>query len=645
MPSTHHRSRNATDAATCRGFLSRLAKDTGGNTLALVGAATFPVLAIIGGGVDVGRGYMAQTRLQQACDAGVLAARKRLGSDVIVTGVVPGNVATAGKRFFDTNFKDRIYGTSGRAFRMTLEEDMSVSGEAEVTVPTTVMGVFGEEAIDISVTCQAKLSFQNVDVMMALDVTGSMRHTNVGDELSRIDSLRQVIKNFHAQVEGSKGPDTRTRYGFVPYSTNVNVGSLLVDDWVHTDWTYQSRELDGSSSDVLNNTVWEGWTYISGELTPWTTVSTYAATYYPATNEGTPAQYKCEGTQPANSVIVDDVFEEPFTEPYAGPPEGEQTIQNGQRTENGTAHQTVRNGSTCEVQARTYTNYVNDFRKRTFPVETSQQKWIYRAIDHDGRDWRTETSGCIEERATYEIDDYESVDLSRAMDLDINLVPNRGDPDTQWKPRYPNLIYARSLENGGGSFTPDEVTSEKTFSQTGNWWQSACPAAARRLAAMTSEDLDSYLATLSPFGATYHDIGMIWAGRLLSQKGIFRTANRNVSVGKPTSRHLIFLTDGQTEPYDVAYGPYGLEPLDQRRWNADSSLSLKETVEQRFLVACNEVKKNNTTVWVIAFGTTVNPVMSECAGEGRWFKADDAAQLNEAFSTIAGSLGDLRISS
>ena len=56
------------------------------------------------------------------------------------------------------------------------------------------------------------------------------------------------------------------------------------------------------------------------------------------------------------------------------------------------------------------------------------------------------------------------------------------------------------------------------------------------------------------------------------------------------------------------------------------------------------MKKKNITVWVIAFGTTVNPIMESCAGAGRHFEAANAAELNEAFSSIAQSMGDLRVS-
>ena len=56
------------------------------------------------------------------------------------------------------------------------------------------------------------------------------------------------------------------------------------------------------------------------------------------------------------------------------------------------------------------------------------------------------------------------------------------------------------------------------------------------------------------------------------------------------------------------------------------------------------IKKKNVTVWFVAFGTNLNPVMTACAGSGRYFKADNAAELDAIFSKIAASVGDLRIS-
>ena len=128
----------------------------------------------------VGRGYVAR-RLQQACDAGTLAARKRLGSDLPPSGHVLGQVRKTGKSFFDLNFPEGRYDTTELSFVMTLEEDFAITGAASANLPTAVMGIFGKNNIPITVSCGSRMNFSNLDIMLVLDTTGSMRHTNSGD--------------------------------------------------------------------------------------------------------------------------------------------------------------------------------------------------------------------------------------------------------------------------------------------------------------------------------------------------------------------------------------------------------------------------------------------------------------------------------
>ena len=104
------------------------------------------------------------------------------------------------------------------------------------------MSIFGFTNVPVKVGCAARLSFSNTDVMMVLDTTGSMLQTNPGDALPKIAILRNVILGFYAQLEAAKSGGTRVRYGFVPYSANVNVGYLLKSDWMVDEWDYQSRE-------------------------------------------------------------------------------------------------------------------------------------------------------------------------------------------------------------------------------------------------------------------------------------------------------------------------------------------------------------------------------------------------------------------
>lgn len=619
-----------------RGLMSCLASDPAGNTLALVAAALLPLMAMIGGGVDMGRSYLSQNRLQQACDAGVLAARKRLGTEALVTGDIPDDVSEVGQRFFHFNFQDGIFGTEPSTFSMELEEDYSISGTAEVDVPTTIMQAFGYENVPLTATCSSQLNMSDTDIMMVLDVTGSMAESNPGDGMSRITALKATVKSFYQQLAAASGNGTRIRYGFVPYSTNVNVGGLLLDDWVVDEWDYQSRKLLTETPSVGTHTYWTASSPVSGtrDTLPH---STYSASFSEMSG------YYCP-TVPANTLTTTYQTMGTTTETVVGPPAGTRTIVTEQRTRNGTTYSVSVSGSTCTVSKTVYTSYIDQYQKITEPRITSSSQWQYKQFKLDVSDWRTTSNGCMEERDTYEIDDYSDVDFSKALDLDIDRVPTAGDEKTQWRPMFPSIIYARAKEwSGSGSFTKNTEVTNKEFINP--YWAgtAACPAPSKKLSVMTEAQLDAYLATLTPRGSTYHDIGMIWGGRLLSPTGLFASENADQSASQPTGRHMIFLTDGLTAPLDISYSSYGMEPVDQRRWKSGSAFTLTQTVENRFAVACAEVKKRNITVWVVGFGTTLNPIMEECAGPGHSFEADDAAELNETFGKIAKQIGELRI--
>lgn len=630
------------------GVMSRLAQDTAGNTIALIAASIFPLLAMIGGGIDMGRTYLTHTRLQQACDAGVLAARKKLGSTVAAT--MPADVETAGNKFFDLNFGAGAYGTENRNFTQTLEIDQAISGTASVDVPTTIMQVFGNDKVSVTVSCQSRLNFSNTDVMFVLDTTGSMAATNPGDTKPKIEVMKDVVRNFYGSLQSNKPVGTRMRFGFVPYSTNVNVVNLLKSDWMVDKWTYQSRvpEATGSRTVSFFSVTYERLSgsheWIPPYPSPTCPANTFFQTYGPTT------------------VVSTDPYEDYYDSKTNGsiyscqPNDGGYLVAEDkydnliERTHNKWAYEAVQYDFTFLYKPVTYD--VTKI-KGTSGSDTAHQDGVPVQIEADpstGKpantlEWNT---GCIEERDTYEINDYNNVDLTRALDLDIDLVPTAGDARTQWRPMLPGIEFERLTyqTSGGygftGTFSPDPAYADPYITRASWAGVAACPAGASKLAEMDQASFDSYLDTLRPLGDTYHDIGMIWGGRLLSPTGIFADENADVP-GKPTNRHLIFLTDGKTEAFKEDYASYGVEPLDQRRWSQTSTLTLNQVVEKRFGVACNEVKKRNISVWVIGFGTTLNPIMKECAGPGHYFEANNAAELSTTFSRIAQQLGDLRI--
>jgi len=83
-----------------RRFANRLAKDTAGNALMMIAAALIPLAALGGSGIDLSRAYLAQSRLQMACDAAALAGRRAM-----TTGSVDNTVRSEALKFFRFNFE------------------------------------------------------------------------------------------------------------------------------------------------------------------------------------------------------------------------------------------------------------------------------------------------------------------------------------------------------------------------------------------------------------------------------------------------------------------------------------------------------------------------------------------------------------
>jgi hypothetical protein len=240
-------------------------------------------------------------------------------------------------------------------------------------------------------------------------------------------------------------------------------------------------------------------------------------------------------------------------------------------------------------------------------------------------------NGCIEERRTNNAIRAASgyTIPSDAYDLDIDMVPT-SDPDTQWRPMFPQGEWLRS-----GS----DVYNAATYGL------GPCPAAAARLNTWVRGDMQSYVNALTPTGSTYHDIGMLWGARLVSTAGAFADGCSTYN-GMPCSRHIIFMTDGQLAPTTTAYGAYGVEYMDQRVTGNTSGTGQYESHLQRFKMICNAAKTGNVgaSIWVIAFGTSLSNDMRDCASNANQAStiANRTALINK-FTEIGNNIGALRL--
>lgn len=248
------------------GLLARLAKNQAGNTLAIVAAALIPLAGMIGGGLDISRGYLGQTRLQQACDAGVLAGRKLMGTSGVLTSAVTDEV----RKYVKFNYPDNYLGSTLQDANIvpTLGANDQIVLTVSTTVPTVIMKLFGKDDMAVSATCSGRNDYSNIDIVLVLDTTGSMackpeftatecsnwinnnnragktmtvdgktvtyvlEQTNSGANISRMQALRTALANLQTQMATiesqfnmtEQGKRKRVRWSIIPFSQMVNPG-------------------------------------------------------------------------------------------------------------------------------------------------------------------------------------------------------------------------------------------------------------------------------------------------------------------------------------------------------------------------------------------------------------------------------------
>ena len=709
------------EAQQVSGFMSRLLKNEEGNVLALFAVAVIPFFGLVGGGFDMTRIYLTQTRLQGACDAGVLIGRKTMGLGTWAANNSAAN--TLAEKLFDHNFPSGAYGTTDRV-RSFAESNGNVTGTASVTVPMTLMQVLGQKSQVVAVNCQAELRVPNTDVMFVLDTTGSMDQSipNSGSSERKIDGLRKAVKCFYEALAkqnitdvapsdcGEKSDpvasnlgNVQLRFGFVPYAVNVNVGRLLPLDYMADRWTYQSREASFTGgSNAIPTYQGEGSPNPGGSVTTTIADAAWEDTgqnigQYPSVLLTKESECPPPGGAPKPEPISTDgprqlVSQTPTTPVYPNDTviirTYEQVTSTAQRSYRYSYSPLLLGRGICRLQSRdtgqqNVTTTTTTTEAIRWTLNTNFTGWTYRPVifnvsglkDTGTNSWRSSLqlpigtdganatvnwSGCIEERQTFRgpdsdpSDDWDPIP-STALDMDIDLVPTKSDIATQWGPMLPSVIWQRYLVNTDGSGnksrsstrTTSNVSVGKDDGVSMPTVGESCPTAAKKFQTWTPSDFRTYVNSLTTDGYTYHDIGLLWGARIMSPTGIFAALNapQNMTI----ERHMVFMTDGETNVVHDDYSAYGVHWYDRRQTptgTAPTNSQLVAMTDARTAALCTAIKNRNINLWVVSYGDVGGPTndrLRACATPGKFFQATSVASLVSNFKEIAAKISALRL--
>ncbi|MEE4350755.1 MAG: TadE/TadG family type IV pilus assembly protein [Pacificimonas sp.] len=618
-----------------RGFCERLARDSRGNAVAIITAGLFPLMAAIGGGVDLTRAYMAEARLSQTCDAAALAGRKVMRETANDTGLgtTTYSIDSAGyqeiNKFVAYNFPVGMFDTNG----VTVTDNIAPDGELQLTlqtnVPSTIGRIVGVQSMPITVDCAAKRSGVNVDVAIAVDVTGSMGWTLDGSSSCsgsdcRITELQDALHSFLGVMDELRDQvavgGQRVRVSIIPYNTTANIGRLLHDD----DPTY----IDDSG------------------------------VYYATNNLGT--------FTTSTQVVCVEWFWWFCT-----------------RSETQTTTTWAQDGADIGEVGLDLSDFVaKGVANGLHPLDPLGY------VDDNPYEWR----GCVEMRTTV-TDKPSQAGWVLADAYDVNgLEPGGGVPawqpffnvpqsgNTYGQPTGSQVDYGIAA-NDIWNFTPSTTATAATASRVPYNFNSAgavtggntangtyqgdrmgtdgpnktCPDSVIPLDEWTQADLSdpsgasaAYVQNLQVRGSTYHDVGMYWALELLSTSAPF--ANQDNFAGLAVNKYVIFMTDGDLAPRPDIYTAFGIEesPTSQNNHTITSGNSINEHRE-RFELLCSTAKANSIEIYTIAFSSSITATdrtsLQGCASSPEHYKpASAAGELEAAFTSIAQNIGYLRVS-
>ncbi len=219
-------------------------------------AITFGVMAMAlffmtGVAVDYSRVMNVRGRLVEAADAAVLAAGKAL-----LAGQSESAIETLALTYFRENVKN--ISESAEIGEPTISIDVTtgaVNLDVQATVDMTLTGLGGFPTQDVAIESQAVFSTRDIEIGMALDITGSMCDGNRQPCTTgvKISGLKNAFETFaNRLMPDSFDSVQKVRIAVAPYSQSVNLGSYASNVGGYTAGnTWATERNGGGYSDEL----------------------------------------------------------------------------------------------------------------------------------------------------------------------------------------------------------------------------------------------------------------------------------------------------------------------------------------------------------------------------------------------------------
>jgi len=198
-----------------KSFAVDFARDERGAVAVLFGLMAMVLLILSGIAVDQARLYQSNSKLMAAADAAALAA----GRALLDGQLSDAEVEELGEKFFFENIKTGGNLAEVNSVRVTPNRaENSVRIDVDADVPMTLTRVAGFQTVATPVKSITNFDRRDIELSLALDVTGSMSGAKLEDLKAAASDLIDILLPDNSYSNS-------VRIGLAPYAASINAGS------------------------------------------------------------------------------------------------------------------------------------------------------------------------------------------------------------------------------------------------------------------------------------------------------------------------------------------------------------------------------------------------------------------------------------
>ncbi|CAN5146537.1 hypothetical protein BH10PSE9_BH10PSE9_10940 [soil metagenome] len=676
-------------------MLRKFFADRRGNVLPIFAIAALPLIAAMGAAVDYSHSYDERQTVQDALDSAVLAAGKKIG--LLTTD----QVKALAQSFYATNIAGKL--TNPPVMTPTVDTS-TIVGTAQLHVPTYFLGIVGLSEIVFNVKATATLAMGTLEVVMALDNSGSMAGSKISTLITAAGNLTDTLYN----LAGTSTKPDPIKVGLVPFASSVKVDPAnRTSGWMDTTGVapYNGESFEGStgSPPVSNNSpaavnVFSLYDAMSGSANTWAgcveerkvpydvqddaaSTSTPATMFVPMFAPDEPDNWTCTTSNGCAKACNSDSDGSSCTSSsaglrYNGAPTGNQNYNNYLPDAGTTA--------TCSAGATATTVTMSKASPAVFTTTANHNLLAgQRVVFYGGTLYTGLTAGT----AYYVLSTGLAAKTFRVSATNGGTAVNTSGSQsgTHSLVISPDWTCANGSANCGtssvgdseqtallgqsvgggiasknlckyGTATNKVTPSSITVGGNGGSYPGGpnynCTSDQVVPLTVTKSTVKTAISNMGADGTTNITAGLMWGWRLLSPTAPF-TEGRAYTV-TDNQKILVLMTDGENtyfanSKFTVStYGAWGYVWKSHLGTTSSNEDDMQDKMEERMALACTNIKAAKIKIYTVAFqvtDATTLQLLEDCATKKEMaYQSSDNASLLAAFTAIGNDITLLRVS-